>query len=60
MYGRNLKAYKTTNLEAEISVADPHRIISMMYDGLFERIAQAKGAIERIGKDERIDGMKRS
>ncbi|MGN1392989.1 MAG: flagellar export chaperone FliS [Succinivibrionaceae bacterium] len=47
MYGRNLKAYKTTNLEAEISVADPHRIISMLYAGLFERIAQAKGAIER-------------
>ncbi len=47
MYGRNLKAYKKTNLEAEISVADPHRVISMMYEGLFERIAQAKGAIER-------------
>ncbi len=58
MYGRNLKAYKTTNLEAEISVADPHRIISMMYDGLFERIAQAKGAIERKDlefKADRID-----
>ena len=47
MYGRNLKAYKTTNLEAELSVADPHRVISMMYEGLFQRIAQAKGAIER-------------
>ena len=47
MYGRNLKAYKTTNLEAEISVADPHMIISMLYEGLFQRIAQAKGAIER-------------
>jgi flagellar secretion chaperone FliS len=58
MYGRNLKAYKKTNLEAEISVADPHRIISMMYDGLFERIAQAKGAIERKDykyKADRID-----
>lgn len=58
MYGRNLKAYKKTNLEAEISVADPHRIITMMYDGLFERIAQAKGAIERKDykyKADRID-----
>ena len=47
MYGRNLKAYKRTNLEAELSVADPHRIIQMMYDGLIERLSQAKGAILR-------------
>lgn len=58
MYGRNLKAYKTTSLEAEISVADPHKIVSMLYTGLFERIAQAKGAIERKDyayKADRID-----
>jgi len=47
MYGRNLKAYKRTNLEAELSVADPHRIIQMMYEGLIERLSQAKGAIFR-------------
>ncbi|MGN1281138.1 MAG: flagellar export chaperone FliS [Succinivibrio sp.] len=47
MYGRNLKAYKRTNLEAELSVADPHRIIQMMYEGLLERLSQAKGAILR-------------
>jgi flagellar protein FliS len=27
--------------------ADPHQVIVMMYDGLLESIAQAKGAIER-------------
>ncbi len=57
MYGRNLKAYKKTNLEAELSVADPHRIIQMMYEGLIERLAQAKGAMLRNdlkGKSERI------
>ena len=47
MYGRNLKAYKRTNLEAELSVADPHRVIQMMFDGLIERLSQAKGAILR-------------
>lgn len=47
MYGRNLKAYKRTNLEAELSVADPHRVIQMMYEGLIERLSQAKGAILR-------------
>ena len=47
MYNRNLKAYKTTSLDAEMAVADPHRIIQMLMQGLLERLAQAKGAIER-------------
>ncbi len=47
MYGRNLKAYKKTNIEAELAVADPHRIIQMLYEGLIERLSQAKGAIIR-------------
>lgn len=47
MYNRNLKAYKTTSLEAELSIADPHRVIQMLMQGLLERLAQAKGAVER-------------
>ncbi len=47
MYGRNLKAYQRTNLEAELSVASPHRVIQMLFNGLLERLSQAKGAIER-------------
>ncbi len=47
MYGRNLKAYKRTSLEAELSVASPHRVIQMLFNGLLERLSQAKGAIER-------------
>ena len=47
MYNRNLKAYKTTRLDAEMAVADPHRVIQMLMQGLLERLAQAKGAIDR-------------
>ena len=47
MYNRNLKAYKTTSLDAEMAVADPHRVIQMLMQGLLERLAQSKGAIER-------------
>ncbi|NLK85444.1 MAG: flagellar export chaperone FliS [Aeromonadales bacterium] len=47
MYGRNLKAYQKTNVTAEISVADPYYVTKLLYQGLFERLAQAKGAIER-------------
>lgn len=59
-YGRNLKAYKKTNLEAELSVADPHKVISMLYDGLFERIAQAKGAIERKDYSYKADRIEKA
>lgn len=47
MYGRNLRAYQKTAVNAEISVADPYYVTKLLYQGLFERLAQAKGAIER-------------
>ena len=47
MYGRNLNAYRKTSVSAELSVADPYVITKMLYQGLFERLARAKGAIER-------------
>ena len=47
MYHRNLKAYKATIIAADLAVADPHRVIQLMMQGFLERLAQAKGAIER-------------
>ncbi|AGM43658.1 flagellar export chaperone FliS [Aeromonas hydrophila] len=47
MYQRNLKAYKATSIAADLAVADPHRVIQLMMQGVLERLAQAKGAIER-------------
>ena len=47
MYGRNLRAYQKTTVNAQISVADPYYVTKLLYQGLFERLAQAKGAIER-------------
>lgn len=47
MYQKNIKAYKTNVLEAEMSVADPHRVIQLLMNGLMERLAMAKGAIDR-------------
>lgn len=46
MYGRKLNAYRKTNT-AELSVADPYEITKMLFQGVFERLAQAKGAIAR-------------
>ncbi len=47
MYNKNLKAYKNNSLQADMSVADPHRVIQLMLQGLQERLAQTKGAIDR-------------
>lgn len=47
MYKRNIKAYTAGNLEADLASADPHRVIQLMMQGCLERLAQAKGAIER-------------
>ena len=47
MYHRNMKAYKATSIAADLAVADPHRVIQLMMQGFLERLAQAKGAIER-------------
>lgn len=47
MYKKNIKAYTTNSIQSELSVADPHRVIQLMMQGTLERIAQAKGAIER-------------
>lgn len=45
-YGRYMKAYNRTKVEAEINVATPYRITQMMFEGLIERLNQAKGYIE--------------
>lgn len=43
----NLKAYQKVNRDSSLSAADPHAVISMLYDGLIESTSIAKGAIER-------------
>ena len=43
----SLNVQRQTSLSAELSVADPYIITKMLYQGLFERLAKAKGAIER-------------
>lgn len=44
---KNLKTYQSVNIKSTLSAADPHQVITMMYNGLLESLAQAKGAIDR-------------
>jgi len=42
-----LNEYKQTNVAAAAAYADPHTLITMLFDGLQEKLAVAKGAMER-------------
>lgn len=42
-----LKQYGDVKIKAAVNNASPHELIQMLFDGLLERIAQAKGAIEQ-------------
>lgn len=38
-------AYSRVGLETEVHGATPHRLIAMLFDGLFSNLAQAEGAV---------------
>lgn len=40
-----INAYLRTGLETRAVDADPHQLVAMLFDGLFESLAQARGAI---------------
>lgn len=42
-----LNEYKQTNIDAGAAYADPHTLISMLFEGLLARLSVAKGAMER-------------
>lgn len=51
------RAYQNTDAYSGVMYADPHGLITRMFDGAMTRIAQARGAIERkdvAAKGERI------
>lgn len=52
-----LQQYQQMNAQTGVPYASPHRLIQMLMEGAFERIATAKGCIQRRdipGKGEQI------
>lgn len=52
-----LQQYQQVNTAAGVAYASPHRLIQMLMESAFERIAVAKGCIQRqdiVGKGEQI------
>jgi flagellar protein FliS len=48
-YARNSKlaAYQSVSVHGTVAGADPHRLVLMLMDGVIERLAAARGCIER-------------
>lgn len=44
---RAMRQYQSVNAQAQTSEATPHRLVQMLMQGGLDRIAQAKGALER-------------
>ena len=44
---RSANAYQRVSVETEVSQADPHRLVSMLFDGLLSNISAARGALSR-------------
>ncbi|AUC87632.1 flagellar export chaperone FliS [Alteromonas sp. MB-3u-76] len=44
---RGIKAYQKTSVKQDVSTADPHKLTLLLLQGAMDRIAYAKGAIER-------------
>ncbi|SMF95718.1 flagellar protein FliS [Methylomagnum ishizawai] len=53
-----LREYQQNQLDAGVAYADPHTLIAMLFDGLQDRIAVAKGSIGRgaYGEKARVIG----
>lgn len=43
--GAPAQAYRRTEVESRAAEADPHQLVAMLFDGFFESIARARGAM---------------
>ncbi len=44
---RGINQYQKVGAYSSAAYADPHRLIQLLFDGLLDRVAQARGAMER-------------
>jgi flagellar protein FliS len=47
MYNRGINAYKQGNLKQQVAQADPHQLTLMLMQGALDKMAYAKGCMER-------------
>jgi flagellar protein FliS len=52
--------YRQVGVETSVKTADPHKLVLMLYDGLLESIAQARGAMRACQVDAKGRAMTRA
>jgi flagellar protein FliS len=57
---KGINAYKKGNLKQELSSADPHKITLMLMQGALERMAYAKGSMERNEYEKKSEHISRA
>lgn len=57
---KGINAYKNGNLKQEIAQADPHKLTLLLMQGALDRMAYAKGCIERKDFAGKADNLSRS
>jgi flagellar secretion chaperone FliS len=55
-----LNEYRQTTVDAGAAYADPHMLVSMLFNGLQEKLAVAKGAMARKDHSERGTALSRA
>lgn len=56
----NLAAYQSAAAHGGVAASDPHRLIVMLMDGALERIATARGCMQRGETAEKVRLLNRS
>ncbi|MCO4321657.1 flagellar export chaperone FliS [Aliidiomarina quisquiliarum] len=60
MYNKGLKAYNSVGVSNQAAMADPYRVIQMLLQGALDKMAYAKGAIERKDHAEKAKHLTKS
>ena len=59
-YAAKLAAYSSASTHGGVAAADPHKLIVMLMDGALERIATARGCMERKETSEKARLLNRA
>ena len=55
-----MDAFKQVGVTSQVDSADPHTLVAMLFDGLLERLARARGYMERGQVREKGEMLSRS
>lgn len=55
-----LNQYQQTSVETGLENATPHKLVTMLYDGIIGNLAAAKGAIQRKDFEQKAEKMNKA